>query len=332
MKPEINKSRLNKNSFRLFVGVGHGFLVTTIYTVEVSSKEFRGSFSIFEGVLRSIGLILVFCFGALIPWYQIAYFAPVFPLLAFLLLLNSPESPVFLVSCGKIEEAEASIGKLKHKDYAIKREIENISFGLEEQKQSHNGEASKLDILRNIGKYPEIYKPFLIVMILSIVQQFSGATVIRGFVVKIFGKVFLKPGDNTLQTNKNGTYDCGTEEVPMISRLANLSAILIAVVRLFASLILAKLLVKIPRRSLYAASAVGTVLSLAFFATTLLISDHAVPWQLENSEDLLNWSSVMSACLLVFSVNMGVQPMPLLMSSELFPAEVRALCKVISIN
>ena len=316
------------NDFRLFVGVGHGFLVTTIYTVEVSSKEFRGSFFIFNGVLRSIGLILVFCTGALIPWYQVAYFAPLFPLVAFILLFNSPESPVYLVSQGKLEEAEASLGKLKHKDYDIKREIKNITDGLEEQKKSHNGEISNLYILRNIDKYPEIYKPFLIVLILSIVQQFTGATVFRGFVVKIFGKVFLKPMDNTFHTLSNGSYNCDSEEVPTISHLANVSAILLAVVRLIASLIASLLLVEIPRRNLYAASAVGTVLSLALFATTLLISDHAVPWKLENAEDLLNWSSVVSACVLVFSVNLGVQQMPLLMSSELFPAEVRALCKV----
>ena len=39
---------------------------------------------------------------------------------------------------------------------------------------------------RNIKSHPEPYKPFSIVMVLSIVQQFSGATVIRGYVFKIF--------------------------------------------------------------------------------------------------------------------------------------------------
>merc|ERR1719244_1300479 len=34
-----------------------------------------------------------------------------------------------------------------------------------------------------------------------------------------------------------------------------------------------------------------------------------------------------SVCLLVFSVQLGVQTLPLLLSGELFPADVRASCK-----
>ena len=43
---------------------------------------------------------------------------------------------------------------------------------------------------------------------------------------------------------------------------------------------------------------------------------------------IFDWSSVVFGCILVFCVNLGVQPMANLMTSELFPAEVRALCKV----
>ena len=38
-------------------------------------------------------------------------------------------------------------------------------------------------------------------------------------------------------------------------------------------------------------------------------------------------SSPASACLLVFSVQLGVQTLPMLLSGELFPSEVRAFCK-----
>ena len=43
---------------------------------------------------------------------------------------------------------------------------------------------------------------------------------------------------------------------------------------------------------------------------------------------VLKWASLVSACLLVFSVQLGVQTLPLLLSGELFPADVRASCKV----
>ena len=122
--------------------------------------------------------------------------------------------------------------------------------------------------------------------------------------------------------------ECDCEVGPPLSQSAYFSAIIIGVVRLIASLSLTKLLVNFRRRTLYVVSACGTILSLSVFATILFVSDHISSWHIDNSEDLLNWLGVISACLLVFSVNLGVQPMPLLMSSELYPAELRAFCKV----
>ena len=37
---------------RILAGAGYGFLATTVYTVEVVSKEARGSILVFAGVTR----------------------------------------------------------------------------------------------------------------------------------------------------------------------------------------------------------------------------------------------------------------------------------------
>jgi len=37
---------------RLFVGVSTAIITTTVYTVEVSSKDMRGTFTLIESVLR----------------------------------------------------------------------------------------------------------------------------------------------------------------------------------------------------------------------------------------------------------------------------------------
>ena len=44
------------------------------------------------------------------------------------------------------------------------------------------------------------------------------------------------------------------------------------------------------------------------------------------------WGSLVSACILVFSVQLGVQTLPFLLSGELFPTDVRATCKVKMLN
>ena len=53
-----------------------------------------------------------------------------------------------------------------------------------------------------------------------------------------------------------------------------------------------------------------------------------LPGELAGGHSVLTWLSLVFACCLVFSVNLGVQPMPLLMSSELYPPDIRAACKV----
>ena len=49
--------------------------------------------------------------------------------------------------------------------------------------------------------FQEIYKPFLIILVLSLIQQFSGMSVLRAYVVKIFNEVFENNNGNRNITN-----------------------------------------------------------------------------------------------------------------------------------
>ena len=72
---------------------------------------------------------------------------------------------------------------------------------------------------------------------------------------------------------------------------------------------------------MYLTSALASVLSLALFSTFLLLGG-------EDEAGLLAWLALAAASCFVFAVNLGVQPLPILMASELYPAEHRAFCKV----
>ena len=105
---------------------------------------------------------------------------------------------------------------------------------------------------------------------------------------------------------------CECDTGSPLSQSAYISAIIIGLIRLVASLSLTYLLVHFRRRSLYLASALGTILSLATFSTILLLSEHLSDWELGIPQTSLSWLSLVSACCLVFSVNLGVGPMPYL--------------------
>ena len=279
---------------------------------------------LYNALIR-LGMILVYALGSFMDWDHIAFYAPAVPILAFLLLFRSPESPVHLVSIGEEAKAEQSLMQINETGFDSLSHVKKIGLGLEEQKSRS---VDKMNYVKNIKKHPEVYKPFLIILLLSVAQQFSGATILRGYVVKIFGAVF-SPRMNQLHDNITSPMcECDCDGGPPLSQYAYYSAILVGAVRLIASLSLTSLLVRFKRRHLYLASAIATVCSLAAFGTTLLFATHLEHWHMEAHAVMIDWSSVVFGCILVFVVNLGVQPMANLMTSELFPAEVRALCKV----
>ena len=76
---------------------------------------------------------------------------------------------------------------------------------------------------------------------------------------------------------------------------------------------------------MYFTSAGLTILSLVSFATcNHLIHEDILPYQ-----NVLKWMALGSAGLLVFSVQFGVQTLPILLSGELFPADVKPKCKAL---
>ena len=112
-------------------------------------------------------MIIVYALGACMSWNDIAYVGIVFPAIAFILLFKSPESPMYLISKGEIDMAEHSLKRLNpHQD--VSKEIHNIMESINKAKDGTltGGTEGKWQILRNIGNYPQIYKPFLIVFLL----------------------------------------------------------------------------------------------------------------------------------------------------------------------
>ena len=52
--------------------------------------------------------------------------------------------------------------------------------------------------------HPEVYKPILIVMLMSVIQQFSGMTILRAYVVRIFNNIFEEDGGQDARRSNEG--------------------------------------------------------------------------------------------------------------------------------
>jgi len=346
---------------RILVGVSNALLTTTVYTVEVASKEMRGTYSLLEAVLRCFGCLLIYCLGYVMRWQTVATFGWVVPVAACVTCLTcASESPVFLIASDKLDKARKTLYRLYGPHYKVDEEVEIIRANLKERNCGKSGRrrhtSSVAGCLRKLTKNPEVYKPFLIVLFLCVVQQFSGMSVLRAYVVKIFNEVFnhhssyylpfrtavdlskqlnasstsmlMSPLSGNSSTVAGNSTDCQNGHT---SSKAYLSAIVMGFVRLVASLVLSKLIRIYRRRAMYFFSAIATCTSLFCFATCNYVvshyDNHATDPLSPTVETALKWASLVTACTLVFSVQLGVQTLPFLLSGELFPSDVRAFCK-----
>ena len=67
----------------------------------------------------------------------------------------------------------------------------------------------------------------LICPVFSVIQQFSGATVIRGYVVKMFGSIFHRSALSDVGGNLTALCECDCATGHPVSQSAYLSAIII---------------------------------------------------------------------------------------------------------
>ncbi|NXX02726.1 GTR6 protein, partial [Larus smithsonianus] len=124
--------------------------------------------------------------GLVLEWRWLAVAGEV-PVLAMIVLLCfMPNSPRFLLSQGKDDEALRSLCWLRGRDTDYAREYEQIKDSVRKQ----NRRVSCAEI-----KDPFIYKPLLIAVGMRFLQQLSGVTCVLVYLQSIFKKtsVILKP-------------------------------------------------------------------------------------------------------------------------------------------
>ena len=111
---------------RIMVGASHALVSTTVYLVETTSRDLRGTLSLWESVLRCSGCLLVYALGFVLRWHQVALYAPIVPILALLVGLCVPESPVYLMKRENTEGAARAVTRLFGPEYNVDEEVEII--------------------------------------------------------------------------------------------------------------------------------------------------------------------------------------------------------------
>ena len=89
----------------------------------------------------------MYSLGLSFRWWEIASLASLVPIVAFISCMFVPESPVFLVKKGRLEEAELSVARTFGPDYDSRLEVRIISDNLKELRES---KSRKSDYVKNV--------------------------------------------------------------------------------------------------------------------------------------------------------------------------------------
>ncbi|XP_061208349.1 solute carrier family 2, facilitated glucose transporter member 6 isoform X2 [Neopsephotus bourkii] len=157
-----------------------------VYISEISHPGVRGMLGACPQMMAVLGSLFLYALGLVLDWRSLAVAGEVPVLAMSVLLCFMPNSPRFLLSQGKKDEALVSLCWLRGKGTDYMQEYEQIKDSV--RKQSRRVSCAEI-------KDPFLYKPILIAGGMRFLQQLSGVTCILVYLQSIFKKtsVILKP-------------------------------------------------------------------------------------------------------------------------------------------
>lgn len=274
---------------RLITGFSTGIVSvsTPMYLVEISTPEIRGLLGASFQLFVVIGVLLVNCLGSGMSWRYLAVSGAVMSLCSAFLMIFMPESPRWLMSKKRREEAKDAIIFLQGESYDSEGECRNIEIEIAKQPVGR--------IQFDEFKSPEIYKPFTLSILLMFFQQFSGVNAVLFYTGIIF-------------TSANVPID------------VVLATIIVAIVQVLATLLGSVLMDRAGRKPLLLTSAICMALSLIVFGIYDLVKS-------KNADIVvkLGWLPVICLTFFIAAFSIGYGPTPWLMVAEMTPGRFKSI-------
>lgn len=209
------------------------------------------------------------------------------------------ESPSWLISRNKIQEAKESMCKLfgaTSYNVSVQEEIEVLLANKEKSMMNSSRKSSKSNWHYMLK--PQCLNPFILILTYFFFQQFSGVFVIVFYAVDIVEEV----------------------KVTMDPYLA---ICLIATTRMVAAIIVGILSKKFGRRPLSLVSGAGmTICMISLAAYLVLLSEGKITNEMVQR---LGWIPIFLLMAYFFTSTLGFLTMPFAMAAEVFPSKIRGM-------
>ncbi|XP_050091433.1 facilitated trehalose transporter Tret1-like [Anopheles aquasalis] len=275
----------------------------SVYIAETSDPRYRGI--LLAGVTFAVsgGILLAHLFGTFFRWQTAALLCSLFMILAYLLMLVSPESPSWLLGRGELQRAEAAFRWLRGYGPESCNEFEAMvarsTVGRSQEKVSSEGGArSQQEAEQATSPYRrrEFLMPLVTLFVFFATMQFSGVNIVAFYSISLMRTTIGSDGLNEY-----------------------LAMLIVDLVRVFTSLLACVLLRSVGRQPLAMASGIGTTVSLIGLSIFLYFQTSIPLYR--------NYSSLSLIFLIsyIVFVGIGLFPLPWCMTGEIFPVVTRGL-------
>lgn len=279
---------------RIITGLSTGLasMPASVYMAEVSCSKLRSVFTTWNAIFFSFGILVVYALGYCLKnnWGTVAIITAILPTVGLLTIwLLIPESPTWLISKNRMEEAHINLCKIygvPTHNITVLEEIQSlVNYKTNDKTNITYDNKTCLSQLKQLLQ-PSCLKPFVLVLTYFFFQQFSGS-----FVVVFYAIDIVK--------------DAGVTMDPY-------SAIVtVAITRFFSSILVSFLSKKYGRRPLSIVSGAGMTICMISLAIYLFLA-------YKNT-----WLPIVLLIVYFFTSTLGFLTMPFAMAAECFPGEVR---------
>ncbi|XP_066148673.1 facilitated trehalose transporter Tret1-2 homolog [Euwallacea fornicatus] len=287
---------------RFLTGLCSGVLgpATVVYIGETSDPKYRGVFLGGIPLCVSIGLLHSHLLGTFLTWQTAALVISMFPLVSWLLMIFTPESPAWLAQKGLTKNAQRSFFWLRGSSEEAKHELEQILARQKEtqqREQQHGCETGLKKWFKDVSA-PEFWKPVLILLVFFITSQWAGVNAVSFYSVSFMKNIL---GDALNEYLATFIIDC---------------------VRLVGSVVACILLKKIGRRQLALIGGILTFLPLFILSAFIYVTREL---HIEITTPTL--AAVPITCLLTYTffVTTGFVTLPWNLMGELLPMSKKSL-------
>ena len=166
---------------RFLLGIAGGaFCVTApMYIGEIAQSSIRGTVGTFFQLMITIGILFVYVVGTFTSVFTLSIICGVIPLIFGATFFFMPESPAYLVSKDRNDDAVKALKWLRGQQYDEKAEIEEM------KKEDAQMKAEKLTFTQAFSRAAAI-RGLVISLGLMFFQQMSGINAVIFYTVSIF--------------------------------------------------------------------------------------------------------------------------------------------------